>query len=361
MNRINYTIKWKSLLSSVLNIGLLLESIKFLCMLLYRLNGCLDSLSHYWGYDENTGLYYFVNQIYNSGKGACWLWAICVLDSIAIILLFIWLMRKNRKIKLLIIQHSSLQKMSFTYDLKELDDYSVKKFNINQYDILHSSRLSMDKMIFGVINQIVEILPRILKYVTRGYQIGYAGIANIPAIFFLGYELGDENKKLYFHKFRTDPSDDNFHILRPDCRQTLCKSEEKPNDPAKHGKILALIQFSKPISSEDISNILEPNDYIIKYEVPETIDYDIVDSSRQLSQYADQIVNDIARIEKGHNMQAVKICVAASSSFIFGLGTKFSKTQDKDIVIYHFQNNTYPWGINVTKRCPVIANENNPI
>ena len=110
--------------------------------------------------------------------------------------------------------------------------------------------------------------------------------------------------------------------------------------------------FAKPV----IFTWLEAGGvYSHKYMVPETIGYDIVDSSKQLNQYADQIISDIAAIEKAANISSIKICVAASSAFIFGLGTKFSKTQDKDIIIYHFQNSAYPWGINVTRKCPAIV------
>jgi len=101
-------------------------------------------------------------------------------------------------------------------------------------------------------------------------------------------------------------------------------------------------------------SVLEDNNYIVKYEIPETVNYDVVDSLRQINDYTNQILSDIAEIQKNPNITQIKICVAASGSFIFALGTKFSKTQNKDVVIFHFQNDTYPWGINVTKKIPVI-------
>ena len=36
---------------------------------------------------------------------------------------------------------------------------------------------------------------------------------------------------------------------------------------------------------------------------------------------------------------------------------KEAETQNIDTIIYQFKNNTYPWGINVTKGIPVITNE----
>ena len=57
------------------------------------------------------------------------------------------------------------------------------------------------------------------------------------------------------------------------------------------------------------------------------------------------------------NITQIKICIAASSAFIFALGTKFSKTQNKETVIFHYEKDTYPWGINVYRKTPVILKD----
>jgi len=354
INRLKYKIKWKSIIASVLNLGILFEAIKVFFMILYRIKGWLSIFAGVWGYDEKTGMYFLVNKIYDNGRGVSCLWLSLAVDIIIMSFMIIWLLRKNAKRKLLIIEHSSLQRMKFSYDNKELEDYAVKKVMIDPYETLNNPDLPLQEKVALVINEIDNSLPRILKNVESGYQVGYAGIANIPATFMLGYELGDENKKQYFHKFRSDSADDNFHLLKPEDRQlTFCK-DEKLNDLSRPGKILLLIQLTQPIVEADLQDVIEDNDYIIKYEIPKTINFDIVDSAKQINQYAEVILAHITDIQKKSNITEIKICVAASSSFIFGLGTKFSKTQNKDTVIYHYQNNTYPWGINVTKKIPVI-------
>ena len=88
-----------------------------------------------------------------------------------------------------------------------------------------------------------------------------------------------------------------------------------------------------------------------------TISYDVVDSAHQINTYTNIILAKIAEIQKNPNITQIKICVAASSSFIFALGTKFSKTQNKDTIIFHYENNRYPWGINVNEHKPVIVNK----
>lgn len=84
------------------------------------------------------------------------------------------------------------------------------------------------------------------------------------------------------------------------------------------------------------------------------MNYNIVSMAGQINEYTNQILADIADIQKNLNITEIKIYVAASSSCIFALGTKFSKTQNIDTVIYQFDKNSYSWGINVTKRKPII-------
>lgn len=238
----------------------------------------------------------------------------------------------------------------------EINDFAVKTIRMNQYDILNDENKTLKIKIYLLIQDVEENLSTILDLVeNKGYQVGYSGIANIPATFMLGYELGDENKKIFFHKFRNTSCDDDFHILKNEERQLSFKcTKEVVNNIDKKGKILLLIQLTQPIGDEDINSVLEENDYIIKYEIPSTINYDVVDSSHQINTYTDIILAKIAEIQKNPNITQIKLCVAASSSFIFALGTKFSKTQNKETIIFHYENKKYPWGINVTKRKPVI-------
>lgn len=354
IKKFKYKLKWAAIIGSLVNVGLLLYSIKIFFMILYRINGSGSLLASFCNYDEKTGYYFIINNIYNNGQGIKLLWLILIMDIVVIILMLLWLVKKNAKRKLLIIEHSSLQKMHFTYDEKELGDYADKRLSINQYETFNNRKIPTQGKVSLAITEINNKISEILDYVDKGYQVGYAGIANIPATFMLGYELGDENKKLFFHKRRDNAADDDFHLLKDDPRQLTFISHVTKNDPMKNGKILLLIQLTQPIKEADFQGVLEDNDYIIKYEIPQTVNYDVVDSSRQINDYTNRILSDIAEIQKNPNITQIKICVAASSAFIFALGTKFSKTQNKDIVIFHYQNDTYPWGINVTKRIPVV-------
>lgn len=326
-------------------------------MILYVLKGYLKFLMPLIDYTKESKYYYIINWLYQLEGGKKILWLCLCVDILAILGLVVWILKKNACKKLLIIEHSSLQRMHFSYNKEELEDFAVKKIHINQYESLNNVSLPLQEKLSLIISEVEISLPRILNGVEEGFQIGYAGIANIPATFFLGYKLGDENKKRYFHKFRKDSTDDDFHLLKDEDRQLTFIPKEEPNNPNKKGKLLLIVELTQPIKDDDISTIKEDNDFIIKFGVPETINYDIVDSSLQINQYTNTILSRVANIQKDPNIMEIKICIAASSSFVFALGTKFSKTQNKETVIYHYQNDGYPWGINVTRAIPVIRKE----
>lgn len=355
---IKYKIKWGKVFSAIVSVGMLWMTFKMLVIVAYEIKGCFKWFMPLLGYKKDTAWFYLFNEIQKNKHGNIYLWIIVVILGIMFVLSFFWLIRQNVGKKLLIIEHSSLQNMSFSYDKEELEEYAVKKIAINQYKTISNPTLSLEAKVALLITEICNILPKINKCVEKHYQVGYAGIpvGNIPSVFMLGHELDDANKKLYFHKDRSSQLDDNFHILKDVHNSIKLKVNKKENNGDDNGDLMVIIQLTQPIKDDDLIGVLGNNDYILRYEVPGQIDYDIIESAEQANKYAQQIVNDIVEIQKMPNICKIKICIAASSDFIFALGTKFSKTQNIDIVVYQFDKDKYSWGINVTKQIAVINN-----
>ena len=343
-----------------------LLTIPFACKIMIDILNIKKIISNKWihvfGIDKKNGIYYFLNEFIDLGKFQdlfYWmLFAFCVL-LIGIQIFFFC--KNNRQERILVVMHNSLNETNFKFSGELQNEYIVKKLNFNQYVTFHSN-LQISALINRTITEVDLKAEEIRKYIAKGYNVGYAGIANIPATFMLGYELGDENSKAYFHKYhgnRTDFNlkDDKFHKLR---KKTVRGSFEKevlqePSDLSKSGNIVILISLTQPIEKSDFESIVGTNDYIYKYTSSDKIDYDVIDSENQIDEYADKILLDIAEIQKEQNIMQIRICVAASGAFIFGLGTKFSKTQNITTIIYHFDKNNYPWGINVTEKKAVIS------
>lgn len=308
------------------------------------------------GYKKGMWLYYVTSEIHKSKHEKLYLYLLFATALVFFSISLVVLLRENMGKKLLIIEHSSIQKMNFSYDKAELEEYAVKKIEINQYNTINNSTLSLEAKVPLLITEIYNVLPQINNYVEKHYQVGYAGIpvGNVPSAFMLGYELDDANKKLYFHKNRSSNIDDNFHLLKDAHSSIKLIVNKQENREYDIGDLMVIIQLTQPIKDNDLDGVLGNNDYILRYEVPEQIDYDIIETAEQANKYAQQIVSEIAKIQKRSNISKIKICIAASSDFIFALGTKFSKTQNIDIIVYQFDKGRYSWGINVSKGTAVI-------
>lgn len=320
-----------------------------------------DKWIHVFGIDKENGLYYALNQCVKLGwiHNIIYVGAFFVCISVIGVQIFVFC-RNNLQERLLVVMHNSLNQTNFRFGRELQNEYIVKKMCFNQYDTFHST-LPMTELINRTIAEVDLKAKEIKDYIAKGYQVGYAGIANIPATFMLGYELGDENSKIYFHKYHGSQTninlkDDNFHKLgRKNVRGTFEKETlQESSDLTRPGNIVLLISLTQPIKEPDYTSIVGDNDYVFKYKTSDKIDYDVIDSENQIDEYADQIISDISALQKQSNINEIRICVAASGAFVFGLGTKFSKTQNKTTIIFHFQNSNYPWGINVTKKKALI-------
>ena len=107
-----------------------------------------------------------------------------------------WRFRIARNTQL--IEHNSINQMNFRVEKSCKDDYILVPYRLDQYNIFNSN-LPLEEMIISAISNLELHIDKIKEKIVRGRCLsGYAGIANIPMTFLLGYELGDENRKLYF-------------------------------------------------------------------------------------------------------------------------------------------------------------------
>lgn len=315
-----------------------------------------DTYFTVFGIDKTKGSYYLLNDILQANN-IILIIILFVMIIIIVIMLTVFI-KNNIQERVLVICHNSVNAVRFNFTKEFKDEYAIKKLKFNQVKTFQLD-VSKDDMIQKVIKEVRHTSEEVRKYIDKSYSIGYAGIANIPSVFLLGYEIGDENKRKYFHIFRKGQNaDDKFHLLKESDLKDKFTAEyiNRPSNPLEEGNILILIELTQYISESDYQNLKGTNDYVIKFASSNNIDYDIVDSVTQIEEYTEVILKEIMKLQKEKTIKEIHICIAASSAFVFALGTKFSSTQNIDTVVHHFENKNYPWGINISKKTPVINN-----
>lgn len=156
-------------------------------MLIYELTGILKWIIPRIDYTEDSKYYYAFNGIHQLKNGIQVLLLLILFDMIVFIDAFFLLIKQNTTNKLLIIEHTSLQHMSFSFDDQEMSEYAVKKYLINQCDTINNNTLPLKAKISLLITEIENEIPKINEFIDKEYQIGYAGIpvGNIPCVFLL--------------------------------------------------------------------------------------------------------------------------------------------------------------------------------
>ncbi|HHV13078.1 MAG TPA: SAVED domain-containing protein [Clostridiales bacterium] len=306
-----------------------------------------------FGYSEDTGLYVYLLECTNKNRNII-LWIILIIYAAIVIAIIINWVTQNWKEKLLLIKHSTFEPLSITYEKEQLSDYFTRSLKLDQSLITTNTTINDNKKVLAHIKSYINKLPKIEKYKRRGYRIGYVGIAHTPLIFMLGYDVGDGNKAVLFHKYRYE-GNDKFQVLSDNTVPVkLTKEEEYPSNKNELSDILLCIATSFDITGDDVSEIRSENDYFLKYSTEK--DFDMIYSSKQVYKYVQEIKTEIGNIEKTHKIGKIKICIASSVAFTFALGQAFSKTHDSEVVVFHYQRgNKYPWGINVTAKKAIFV------
>lgn len=256
---------------------------------------------------------------------------------------------------LLLIEHNSLNAMNFKIDKSELKNYSIKELKLNQYQIMGDEKLNLGDKIAAAIDNQINFLEQVKNLLSKGYDIGYVGIAHTPFIFLLGFMLGDENSIKIFHKYRDGIKDDKFYLLSylgySERFRKNCVHKEK------FDTILLCIQTTFEILDDDIVHICEDNDYVLRYSTVNK-EFDVINSTKQINDYVKSIKNDLHEICKLNNVKKIKICIASSVAFTFALAQSFSSNHDPEIEVFHFDTKDeqkYVWGINITKKKVLLA------
>ena len=159
----------------------------------------------------------------------------------------------------------------------------------------------------------------------------FYGIAQIPFIFRLGMQYGNNSKNYALaHYFKRD-SFSKLKILRWGRKTESLKvsfADKKSQD------LVVSIATSFPM--DDISNDILFRDKSILSIESTTNNVDIISNQSIMNQWADQISREIRKYVKEYSIKKVHLLLNTSSEMVFKLGTMFANNYDPDMNIYHY-------------------------
>lgn len=264
---------------------------------------------------------------------------------------FLFLFCRFYKPRIVIVKH-----VSFSPELADLDHNLRKEFYVKEYSLDLSEEMKTQNISKALDLQDSEIER--IKRINKKKELGYYGIAHTPFVFRAGYYVGNQKNVHLFHKARNNKSDfREWENALGNWNSSLCDSKEQ-NKSCASNELFVAIGTSFFIKDSEIKSIAGKNKHIL---ILQTVDigFDVIGSYDQAEALRKNILDRIRDLEKKYDIRKLHLLIASSVAFTFFLGTAFSAQHDPSIVVYHYRNGEYVWGIDMSKKGDAAIVRNN--
>ncbi|OUQ49492.1 hypothetical protein B5E62_10710 [Lachnoclostridium sp. An118] len=260
-----------------------------------------------------------------------------IFPVVFILLIVLLLLQTFYKQKIFLIRHQSL-----AYDLADIDPKFKHNYYLNEHELQQVGSVQTDKIDNKAIEDIDQMALAAQKSQKR---IAYYGIAYTPFVFRLGYKIGDQNNVILLHKKR-----DNSKIFEEWNEENtgIHINYVEEHNLVDSREIIVAISTSLNIQDHHF-NILHPeNKHILKF-VTNYMGFDSIVSYKDAEQLRTIILSTIRNIVIKYNIKRIHMVISSSVAFTFFLAQGFSQQHDPEIVVYHYEQGTYTWGINMNQ------------
>lgn len=261
-------------------------------------------------------------------------WIFIVFTVISGILLII---RRFYKEKIYVISHQSM-----AYDLAEVDGNFKKKYSLRKHALQQVNFIHSDEVDYQVIRDIDKMAIEAQK---SQLPIAYYGIAHTPFVFRLGYKIGDQNNVILLHKKRNNSSLFEEWKNEKSGIKIVCSES---NVSKKSDELIVAISTSLKIERNHLC-MLHPNNKHILFFEANYMDFDSIISYEDAETLRTDILFNIREVVKKYGIKKIHMVISSSVAFTFFLAQGYSAQHDPEIIVYHYEQGNYPWGINMSK------------
>lgn len=262
--------------------------------------------------------------------------------------------KKQEKLKPMVhIQHSSIQTVSYANIDKDLSDFKLESYPINQ---IEEFKTVDSGNIHHAFREQEKALERIASRLdgSSDIDVAYLGLAHIPMTVLLGYRMSDKLNASFFEWNQNDLKWEAIES-KPNVQYPLLflDETETEKDIQTTKEIVIKIGITYPISDEDIQELQlqNLNSYYLHLNPPHR---NAVISSEQLKAYKKNFRVLMDQINQRYPyLQTIHLFYAGQPSLAYTLGSAISSRMDTEIWIYNHvrtENPKYKWGIRLPRQ-----------
>lgn len=252
---------------------------------------------------------------------------------------------KAKKFNMLQIRHTSLGATSYTKINKDLTEYNVFTYDINQVEDMKI--LDKDNLKYALKKQTDEtkkILNRFNDSTEGDIEVAYLGLAYVPLVWLMGYQLSDKVTPMFFEWNQNDKSWNCIEDNKKNFSPMSIIREDSIEEAEKTKEIVIKMAVSFPIQDKDLGglNLDGLNNYYLHLTPPHR---NSVINTVQLNNYKKMfrdLIDEI--ILKYPNLEKVHLFYAGQPSLAFTLASAISPRMDSKIEFWIYNNykKSYP-------------------
>lgn len=243
--------------------------------------------------------------------------------------------------RMTLICHTSFSPEVASIDTKAIKEkYYIKKQKIDLCDPVNRQALS----------KAITIQDEIIKKVNANHncELGYYGIAHTPLAFRAGFHVGDQRKIHLFHRIRENEALFEEWSNEKKGSNDILEKPKELNKGSKSQELYVAIGTTFPIKEEEISSINKNKSHVLIFQ-SSTLGFDVLNNYGEANELKNHILKKVRDRAKKYNIRKLHLMISSSVAFTFLLGTSFSAQHDPEIIVYHYENGQYTWGINMSK------------
>lgn len=246
---------------------------------------------------------------------------------------------KAKKFNMLQIKHASLGATSYTKINKDLTEYNVFPYDINQVEDMKI--LDKDNLNYALKKQTDEtkkILNRFNDSTEGDIEVAYFGLAYVPLVWLMGYQLSDKVTPMFFEWNQNDKSWNCIEDNKKNFSPMSIIREDSIEETQKTKEVVIKMAVSFPIQDKDLDglNLDGLNNYYLHLTPPHR---NSVINTVQLNNYKKMfrdLIDEI--ILKYPNLEKVHLFYAGQPSLAFTLASAISPRMDSKIEFWIYNN-----------------------
>ena len=258
---------------------------------------------------------------------------------LTLIVLVAFLLKTFYKEILYVLGHFSFEEGGCGLGKETKKKYWVKEYILNQASCFVNG-VPEDL----VITEIDKEIKNMQSKAGKG-SIGYYGVAHIPLVFLAGYDLGDQSRIHVFHRKRQN--DEVFEELSDGANYDLrFEDAEVKQKRKKSNELIVAVSTSLRITEDEIKSTFGNDKHIVMLSLNNQ-GYDQLDKYESIERVTTEAWDCIRKYSKEYDVRRIHLLIASSVGFAFYMGRKCSAQIDPQVIVYHYQNGRYTWGISV--------------